>query len=142
MLMRALAVWFGLLILAFANGALRELALIQYVGDTVGHAISSLMLSAAILLLCWLTIVWIHPGSTREAWTISALWVALTLAFEFLAGHYLFGNSWSRLTADYNIVRGRIWVLVLLTTAVAPPLAARAHGLVSFAVNTVNRARD
>ena len=43
------------------------------------------------------------------------MWVALTVAFEFLAGHYVFGNSWKRLTADYNVFRGRIWILVLLT---------------------------
>ena len=44
-------------------------------------------------------------------------------AFELLAGHYLFGNSWGRLLEDYNLLRGRIWVLVLVTTAVAPVLA-------------------
>jgi hypothetical protein len=46
--------------------------------------------------------------------------VALTVAFEFFAGHYAFGNSWERLIADYNVFRGRIWILVLLANFFAP----------------------
>jgi hypothetical protein len=53
----------------------------------------------------------------------------LTLGFECLVGHFLFGNPWSRLLEDYNVLRGRIWVLVLVTIAVAPRLCARVRGL-------------
>jgi hypothetical protein len=126
MLIRALVVWFGLLALAIANGALRELAIVPSTGDTAGHAISSVTLSLAIVALSWFTIAWIAPRSTRDAWMIGALWLVLTLGFEFLAGHYLFGNPWNQLRADYDVLRGRIWILVLLATFVAPVLA-RAH---------------
>lgn len=51
---------------------------------------------------------------------VGTVWVALTVAFEFLAGHYVFGNSWERLLADYNMVRGRLWILVLLANLFAP----------------------
>ena len=51
----------------------------------------------------------------------------LTLAFEFLAGHYLFGNSWERLLADYDVARGRIWPLVLIVTFVTPLLLVLAR---------------
>jgi hypothetical protein len=54
---------------------------------------------------------------------LGVLWVGLTLAFEFLAGHFLFRVPWSRLAADYNVARGRIWMLVLVATLVAPTLA-------------------
>ena len=47
-------------------------------------------------------------------------WVALSVAFEFLAGHYVFGNSWERLFADYNVFRGRIWIMVLVANLFAP----------------------
>lgn len=127
MLTRALVVWFGLLVLAFANGTLREIALIPHTGDAAGHAISSVMLSAAIFGLSWFTILWVHPTSTMEAWTIGGMWLALTLAFEFLAGHYVFGNSWNVILADYNVWRGRLWVLVLVTTLCAPFITARGH---------------
>jgi hypothetical protein len=87
------------------------------------------MLCAAILLLCWATIGWMRPATRREVWWIGALWVTLTLAFEFLAGHYVFGTPWRQLLADYNIFRGRIWVLVLVTTAIAPWLAVHCRRL-------------
>jgi hypothetical protein len=129
MLIRALAVWLILLALAFANGAIREIWILPKSGELAAHALSSVTLCLAILLLSWGTIGWIGPQSSRHAWTIGGLWVVLTLAFEFLAGHFVFGNPWSRLLADYNIVRGRIWVLVIVTTALAPWLTASAHGL-------------
>ena len=70
-----------------------------------------------------------HPASASEAWRIGGLWVVLVLAFEFLAGHYVFGTPWSELLADYNVLRGRIWPLVLVITAVAPYVAGRARGI-------------
>ena len=44
----------------------------------------------------------------------------MTLAFEFLFGHYVAGHSWSRLIADYNILEGRVWSLFLVWIAVLP----------------------
>ena len=129
MLTRALAVWLILLTVAFANGAIRELWILPKSGEPVAHALSSVTLCLAILLLSWFAISWIGPLSSRDPWTIGGLWVVLTLAFEFLAGHYVFGNPWSRLLADYNVFRGRIWLLVIVTTALAPSLTAYAHGL-------------
>jgi len=55
----------------------------------------------------------------------------LTLAFEFLAGHYLFHNPWSRLLEDYDVARGRIWILVLFTTLLAPRVCASLRTLLS-----------
>jgi hypothetical protein len=121
---RAFLVWLGFLVLAFVNGAIREAALLPRLGDGPAHAISSVTLSAAILILSWFTIPWIRPASASNAWRIGALWFTLTLAFEFLAGHYLFGDPWSRLWANYNVLEGRMWVLVLMTTLVAPVIAA------------------
>jgi hypothetical protein len=124
MFIRALSVWVALLALAVVNGGARELWLIPWIGGPAGHAVSSLSLSAAILLLSWLTIGWIHPASPRDAFLIGLFWLALTLAFEFIAGHYAFGKPWNELLADYDILSGRIWVLVLVTTLLAPPLTA------------------
>ena len=53
---------------------------------------------------------------------MGVLWLAVTLAFEFLAGHYLFGDPWERLLAEYNVARGRLWVVVPITTLLAPVL--------------------
>ena len=124
MFFRSFIVWVALLALAVVNGAAREAWLVPRIGGRAGHAASSLSLSAAILLLAWLTIAWIDPASARDALLIGLVWLGLTLAFEFLAGHYLFRKPWNELLADYDILSGRIWVLVLVTTMLAPVLAA------------------
>jgi hypothetical protein len=57
-------------------------------------------LSAAILLVTWLSVTWIQPGTRPTALAIGTLWVGLTIAFEFGAGHYVFGTPWEALRAD------------------------------------------
>ena len=136
MVKRSLVVWVMMLVAASVNGAIREALLIPAIGDAAGRAISTVALCVLVLLLTWLTIRWIEPRSSRDAWIVGALWVALTLGFEFLAGHFLFGDPWSQLLEEYNVFRGRIWILVLVTIAIAPRLCARARGLLA----TVNHA--
>ncbi|HSJ75067.1 MAG TPA: hypothetical protein VK899_02610, partial [Gemmatimonadales bacterium] len=68
------------------------------------------------------------PRTTAEAWAIGLLWVGLTLCFEFLAGHYLFKKPWTVLLEDYDVSRGRIWILVLATTLLSPRWAMQAAG--------------
>jgi hypothetical protein len=123
MIVRAVAVWFLILLSAVVNGGVRDGVVVPRLGETAGRAISSAVLATLVLLVAWLTIAWIGPGSRREAWLLGALWLGLTLAFEFGAGHYLMGKPWSELLLDYNVLRGRIWVLVLVATLVAPVLA-------------------
>jgi hypothetical protein len=135
MLSRALAVWFGLLVMAFANGALREVVLAPAIGTAPAHVVSSLLLSAAIVVLAWFTMPWIGPDSIASASTVGGMWLVLTLAFEVLAGRYLFGHPWERIWADYNLLRGRIWILVLITVLLAPMATARAQRLLTRQVS-------
>lgn len=124
MLWRALVVWLCLMAVAFANGALRELILSPRLGGKIGHVLSTMILCTAIVLIAWISVPWIGPRTAVEAWKIGGVWLVLTLAFEFLAGHFLFGNSWTKLLADYNVAKGRIWVLVPIITLLAPRWAA------------------
>lgn len=128
MIARALAVWGLLLVLAVLNGGVRDAWLSPALGDTTGRAISSVLLALLILFATWLTIRWIGPTSSGQAMTVGALWVVLTLAFEFGVGHYGLGKSWVELLADYNVLQGRIWILVLLATFVAPLLTFTGRG--------------
>lgn len=132
MIVRAVLIWCALLVLASVNGIARETLLVPRLGDVGGRAISTVALSVVILALTWMSIAWIAPRSAEQAWAVGVIWVGLTIAFEFLAGHYVFHHPWSRLTEDYNIGRGRIWILVLITTLVAPRLCA---GMRSLLIN-------
>lgn len=125
MLLRALGVWLLLLVIAIVNGAVRETMLAPRLGPKTAHTVSTVSLSALILVAAWLTAPFVRYESVSAAWTVGALWVALTLAFEFLAGRYVFGKTWEVLFADYDVMQGRIWPLVLVVTLLAPVLAAR-----------------
>jgi hypothetical protein len=124
---RALLVWVLLVGLAILNGAARETVLSPRLGPAVGHLASSVLLAGLIALTAWLSILWIAPGTARRAWAIGALWMSLTVAFEFLGGHYVFGHPWPRLLADYDILQGHVWLLVLVATLVTPGWAWRAR---------------
>ena len=129
MLIRILGVWFLLMVLAILNGGVRNELLTPRIGEQAGHVASTLVLSGLILLVTWYLSPWIGPRSPQGAWPIGLSWLVLTVAFEFLAGHYVFGHPWQKLYADYNVVRGRIWLLVLVMSLVAPALVFRLRGL-------------
>jgi hypothetical protein len=111
--------------LAIANGAARERWLVPGLGEAGGHAVSSLVLAAAVVLVAFAATPWLRPGSRRRAWAVGCGWLAATLAFEFLAGRFVFGTPWPALLADYDVTRGRLWVVVLAATLLGPPLAWR-----------------
>lgn len=58
----------------------------------------------------------------RNAWRVGVFWLVLTLAFEFLAGHFLFAEPWANLVAEYNVLGGRLWSGVPRTSLLAPVL--------------------
>jgi hypothetical protein len=125
MLKRAVAVWIVLVFLAVAVALVRNLLVAPLLGLHWAHVIGTLIFCAVIFLVTRATISWIGPSKTKDALLIGSFWLVLTVAFEFLAGHYLFGNPWRVLLADYNFLRGRIWILVLITTFAAPLIAGR-----------------
>jgi hypothetical protein len=120
MIVRSLLIWLVILILANLNGIFRQTILLPRMNELAAYAISTVLLSVLVFVAAWLAMSWIGPVSIGEAWIIGVLWLLLTLGFEFLVGHYLFGNPWEKLLADYNVAQGRIWPLVLLTVLVAP----------------------
>ena len=125
MIGRALLVWLGILVLANVNGALRELLLVPAMGTTAAHVVSTVLLCIVVLVGTALTIDWIAPAAAGDAMVVGALWLTLTLAFEFLVGHYVFGVPWMTLRADYDVAAGRIWPLALLIVAFAPWLMSQ-----------------
>ncbi|MBK8228495.1 MAG: hypothetical protein IPK70_15150 [Flavobacteriales bacterium] len=126
---KSLLFWFLLMALAIGNGTVRIKFIIPHTGLTMGLAISTVMLCALILVATWLGIRWLGPADAKQAWGIGLLWLAMTLAFEFGAGHFLFKKPWSELFYDYNIAQGRIWLLVPIVTAMAPWWMAKVRGL-------------
>ena len=125
MILRSIAIWFALLGIAIINGGVRSAWISPRLGEYAGHVLSTIVLCAFIAWLALASIRWVAPAGLREAFLVGMLWVVLTLAFEFIGGHYLFGNPWPKLLADYDIMHGRLWLLVLVTNLLAPLWAAR-----------------
>ena len=123
MWLRAIAVWVLLLVVAILNGAIREGILRPVWGLRTAHVVSTFSLSILILIAAWMTGPFVRYESLAAALGVGVLWLALTLAFEFLGGHFLFGKTWEVLVADYDVMQGRIWPLVLVVTLIAPVLA-------------------
>lgn len=119
----ATGAWFTMAILAIINGAIREKFINLHFGQHKGHVISSIIFCIVILLVTYIFVLLFATGYDFNAMiAIGIYWLTLTVAFEFIFGHYVAGHSWEKLLADYNIFNGRVWVLVLITTLVAPML--------------------
>ena len=119
-LWKILAVWLVMLLVSAANGTVRDLTYGKHLGELTAHQLST---AASVLLLGAVMRRFARlcpPASAREAASIGLLWLALTLAFEFLFFHYAGGHSWSELLGNYNMLKGRIWPLVLIWIAIAP----------------------
>jgi hypothetical protein len=117
-----LLLWFPMLLLAVANGALRESWIRKHVDELRAQQISTILLLLLFAVFSWAVVRFWPPASPGQALAVGLLWLGLTLGFEFLFGHYGSGLSWSRLLADYDLRAGRLWVLVPLWVVAAPYL--------------------
>jgi len=124
MLGKSLVLWVSFGVVAVAVGAVREKLLVERVGELAAHQIGTLLVCAAIALIVAAALPRLKP-TALQALGIGALWVGLTVVLEFGVFHYLAGVSWQRLLADYDLSRGRLWPLVLVTELVSPWAARR-----------------
>ena len=111
--------WLGMVVIAVLNGTLRALVTQPWLGEEVARRLATVILLAVLTPYVWLLHRRFPLPSARSAWAVGLAWAVMTLAFEFGFGGLVEGLSWSTMLADYDVTRGRIWVLVpLWTTAV------------------------
>lgn len=118
-LLKYALLWFPMVLIAIGNGAIRDLAYSRYVGEFVAHQIStvSLLLLFTIYIGC---IIYVNPLQNQsQAYWVGFIWVVLTVCLEFGMGRFR-GNSWSQLLEDYNIAKGRLWILIPVWVGIAP----------------------
>jgi hypothetical protein len=118
--LKAGGVWLGILVVAFLNGALRELLLVRLVGEQVGHVLSVVLLSGAIFGIAYLFVKALRPIPPSTLLGIGFFWLALSLLFEFGFFHYVMHEPWSTLLAGFNIFQGQLLIVVWLTTLLSP----------------------
>lgn len=117
----SLVMWLVLAILAIANGALREFAIKQFIADPWANHIS---VATGIIIIFLATYFFFRFFKTifrlSDAVIIGICWVILTVAFEFLFGHYVMDKSWEQLLQQYNLASGNLWVIVLIAVGLSP----------------------
>jgi hypothetical protein len=77
-------------------------------------------LIALLTLYFWLLQRGWPLTTTRDALSVGAVWVALTIFFEFGFGHYVDGDSWEELLSNYDVSEGNLWLLVLTSIGFGP----------------------
>jgi len=114
-----------MLLIAVANGALRQATFGKSMPELRAHQLSTLIGSLLVGLFIWFVIGAWPPISSEQAWLIGFTWLLLTVAFESFMGLVLARRSLSQVLHDYNLLTGRVWVLFLIWLTVAPWLFYR-----------------
>jgi hypothetical protein len=112
--------WLGLVVLAIINGAMRDKLYGPGLPELRAHQLSTISALIFFSLYLWLLSRLWPLEAARQAFWIGGLWLGMTIAFEFIFGRYVGGKSWQSLLHDYNLVKGRLWVLILVWTFWAP----------------------
>ena len=109
-----------MLAIAILNGAVRETTYKHRLGELRAHQVSTLTGATLFGIYIWcMSRLWpLESGS--QALGVGMMWLAMTMAFEFLFGLYGSRRTWRALLADYNVFAGRVWSLLLIWVAVAP----------------------
>ena len=119
----AFVVWVIFGILAIINGEIRNKFYAPKIGEYSGHVISTIIGICFVAVGTYLLLRFMGIDySSIDLLLIGGFWVILTVLFEFVFGHYVMGNPWEKLLADYNILKGRLWSLFLLTELISPLL--------------------
>ena len=122
--LKSFLVWLCFIPAAILNGGFREYVLIKYLDTALATAISGILLCILILLITWLLLPRLVTLNNKESYITGIIWMILTILFEFTS---CIGTSvpMKELIAAYNPLSGNLWILVVLTTMLAPTIISR-----------------
>ncbi len=128
-LLRGALAWLALPVLAVANAALRELALLPMLGPELAQPLSGLMLIAIIALYSFaLFRRAIVSAGRAAAWLLGAIWAGLTLIFEYAlisASHQQPLTRLAETLSPSAVAGGNLFALAVILLALAPRLFHR-----------------
>jgi hypothetical protein len=116
----AVLAWLVLLVAMLANGFFRVLVVEPRLGEVLARPVATATGVAIVVVVAGAFVRRRAHAGPVELLGVGVVWLLLTLAFEFLFGHYVAGASWEELLADYDVREGRLWPLVLLAVLLAP----------------------
>jgi len=112
--------WVPMVFIAITNGIIREAIFGKSLSKLRAHQLSTLTGIIFFGAYIWGISEVLPFASAGIAWIVGVVWLIMTVAFEFLFGHYVMHHTWAHLFEDYNIFAGRLWSLVLLWVTIAP----------------------
>lgn len=122
---RAFAVWLLVMAAEFVHGTLRWIFLRPRVGDFRSGQIGVFTGSLLFLLVVYFCEPWMKLRSAADCLRVGALWLGMTLAFEWSFGHYAMGRPWESIAAEYNLLQGGLMPIGLAIFAMSPWIAWR-----------------
>jgi hypothetical protein len=112
--------WFPLVVLGLLNATICQVVYARYVSELQAHQISTLTICILVAIYTWaLSGVW-KLQSPSQAIGVGLMWMVLTVALEFVFGHYVLGDSWGNLLHAYNVLEDRVWGVFILWVGLAP----------------------
>ncbi len=117
--------WIPMVFIAIINGMFREFVVARMLSELRAHQLSCVTGVLLFSTYTWLISLKWPLKSHKEAMAVGLVWLVLTVAFEFTFGHYVAHHSWEKLLQDYNVLGGRLWVVVLLAVALLPTIVFR-----------------
>lgn len=124
--LQAVGIWILFVFVAILNGSIRQFLIAPKVSELTAHQISCFTGISLFFIVMFLWLKFTGASYTgHNLIVIGASFLLATIAFEFLFGHYVMGNSWAKLLHDYNFLEGRLWALVLVWTAIGPYVVAK-----------------
>jgi hypothetical protein len=108
-----------MVVIALINGAIREGWYGKHVSELQAHQLSTVTGILLFGVYIWVLMRLWRPESAEQAIAIGLVWLGMTVAFEFLFGHYVAKRSWRELRRDYHLFAGRVWLVVLVWVTIA-----------------------
>jgi len=130
LLLKTTGIWFIMVISAILNGMFREKILIPELGISKALPLSGIFLSLFVLAITAISIGSLGKQQKITYFYIGAFWVFLTLIFEVVLGRLITGRSWEEILGIFNLLKGNLFILVLVTTFISPWLTAKLRKLI------------
>lgn len=120
--MRTGAIWLLILMLAFVNGAARELFLIPWLGRAPGLFLGGILLSTVIFVLAFASVQVDTSALACQRMASRGLLACCHARFRIRTG-LRSADPPGEMLGAYSFRDGSTWLLVVLTTMIAPRLA-------------------
>ena len=123
--LKSLGIWLILAVSAIAVATFGVGVLLPPFGEQTAHQLGTILYLIVQFIIIYLFIRKMRIKDVKTLLGIGFFWVVITVIFEFVFGHYVMGHPWQKLFADYNLLNGRLWVLVLINNFASPLISGK-----------------